>query len=278
MACTIQGAQSNPADHCESQGSIAEVLPSRLDVGKIAAWPAQIGPSFNSDPLPCASVSTLMSDVPSVWIYVLVGTEHVQKHIMITPEEVSCNIPLCDFEPLPFKQSERMSKFEDKYLILGNGMQSYKYSLICADAAHRTWLFAGPASREDVMVVKLMEKRNVVFRVSAQLEPTEGEPMVRMNAQYMATGEYLKPDGWQFPSIDRVYLRHLEEMVLMEMFAQNLGGPHCDLVFLGRSDLQPLPFNAPLWDPRARVIKPKMRVWGKKTPSECSLLSKVSKH
>ena len=220
-----------------------------------------------------------MSAVPSVWVYVLVGTENVQRHIMITPEEVSCDIPLCDYDILPPRQTERMNQFEDKYLVLGNGMQSYKYTLICADAAHRTWLFAGPASREDVMVVKLMDLRNVAFRVSAELEsrPEGSEPMVRMKVRYLATGEYLKEDGWQFPASDRIYLRHLEELVRMEMYTQSLGGPHCDLVFLGRDDLQPLPFNAPLWDPRAKLMKPTMRVWGKQSPPECSLLSKVSK-
>eukprot|EP00435_Cladocopium_sp_Y103_P055885 s124_g18.t1 len=108
-----------------------------------------------------------MAEVPNVWIYVMVGTDNAQKHIRITPEEVSCNIPLCDYDILPPKQFERMSKFEDECLIMGSGMVSYKYSLICADAAHRTWLFAGPASRKDVMVVKLQEKRTVVSKVDA---------------------------------------------------------------------------------------------------------------
>eukprot|EP00435_Cladocopium_sp_Y103_P018731 s5330_g4.t1 len=96
---------------------------------------------------------------PAVWIYVLVGTENVQRHIKICPEEISCNIPLCDYEVLPPKQHDRMSRFEDKFLIMGTGMISYKYVLIAADPAARTWLFAGPASQEDVMVVKLQDKK-----------------------------------------------------------------------------------------------------------------------
>eukprot|EP00435_Cladocopium_sp_Y103_P009425 s3366_g2.t1 len=172
----------------------------------------------------------------------------------------------------------------------------------------RTWLFAGPTSQEDVMVVKLQEKKTVIFTVFAQVEckPEWAEPMVRATVQWTATGEYLKPDGWLFPAGGRLYLRSLEEYVLMEMEAQRLGGPHVELIFLGRylrsleeyvlmeMEAQRLggphveliflgrahemiSKQSPLWDPRAKVAKPKMRVWGKQSPPECALLSKVSK-
>lgn len=215
---------------------------------------------------------------PAVWIYVLIGTENVQKHIKICPEEISCNIPLCDYEVLPPKQHDRMSRFEDKFLIMGTGMISYKYVLIAADPAARTWLFAGPASQEDVMVVKLQDKKTVIFTVFAQLECKEewAEPMVRAKVQYAATGLDLKEDGWLFPSSGRLYLRALEEYVLQEMDLQRLGGPHVELVFLGRGH-EMISKQSPLWDPRAKVTKPHMRVWGKRSAPECALLSKVSK-
>eukprot|EP00435_Cladocopium_sp_Y103_P051811 s772_g16.t1 len=137
---------------------------------------------------------------------------------------------------------------------------------------------SGRRSRSHVALCGKLQEKTVIFTVFAQLEckPEWAEPMVRAKVQYTATGLDLKSDGWLFPASGRLYLRALEEYVLQEMDLQRLGGPHVELIFLGRGH-EMISKQSPLWDPKAKVAKPKMRVWGKKSPPECALLSKVRK-
>ena len=90
-------------------------------------------------------MSTPMGDEQHIWLYVLVGTGNRMKHVQITEAGLNRNIPLNDFDVLPPKQTDRMNRGEDGFLINSTGTVSYRYVLICRDPANKTWLYSGPS-------------------------------------------------------------------------------------------------------------------------------------
>ena len=92
------------------------------------------------------------------------------QNITIINQRMHCSIPLSDFQELPPREQERMNKGEDALLILGNGMVSYRYVLTMRDLENKIWVFTGPESQQDCVVVRLVPEEALVMRFTAAEE------------------------------------------------------------------------------------------------------------
>ena len=230
-------------------------------------------------PIGCACLSSGIMEATDMWVYVMVGSHYLTQNITIINQRMDCAIPLSDFQELPPRQQERMNKGEDAFLILGNGMVSHRYVLTMRDLENKIWVFTGPQSQQDCMVVRLVPKETLVMRLTAA-EEMHGDSLqhwVRFKVSYLTTGRPLKEDGWVLPSTDRIYLRSVADLVLHELDQQDKGGPHVDLKFVGRNSDTLLSWNAPLFEPRSNVAKPAFRCWGKTTQGAAAMMTKMEK-
>lgn len=212
-------------------------------------------------------------DTGYMWGYCLLDSQHVFHVISVQDGVMRCMLPDGDFDPLPSKQVEKM---EDKpegspIVILGNGYPCYKYTLVAGSLTQDCYLYGGPSSRMDSMVIKKLPLKSKVYNMKFSYD-NDG---FRLYAENMA-GETLNPNGWPIAKDMKWMPRHVVELIQDHMEEAGVAhGPNVRIRLCGRNN-QIISSRTPLVDPEMKKRPPgaKMRL-NRKQPVQKLHLDKL---
>ena len=186
-----------------------------------------------------------------IWGFVVIGAEQTHRWLQLKDGILTADeIPDEDFSKLPPKQLERLLEDPRGFLVLGNGYPALRYIPILHSQDGNAILYAGPAGARDVMFVKKLLVRSLIYFVTF----TEEEMTIRFHATDM-TGREVKIGGWQFVKESRIWPRQILELVVgEEEIRGRTFGINVEIRLCGRDLSHPFSNRVPIYDGRARNI------------------------
>lgn len=208
----------------------------------------------------------------TIWGYVSVSKDMFHEVCLINNGDITVKIPDTEFDQLPFQQCQRMNSGDPDMLILGTGIASWKFFPICRSRDGTVWIFNGPASLGNNLIVKKMTVMN--WRLEVLFRKRAGPGGLRFNARCCESNQMVSlHGGWHFEDDQRVYPRGVMKAILEETI--HLISPNVILKLVDKNG-DKLTQNAPLWDPQMKSRVTQQRLCSPTHPATIALMQKLN--